>query len=191
MRSLPSPSPPATAGDMFERISDIENWGKLLPTPRRGAIMENKIGDDAKHAEIGIERDDEVDYVSAWIMSVAIGMIVLGAMCARSVRLLFNRSDAAGNNGKPFCDYPVNDQAAPARMSQPPSPSHARGWGDEPALTAPHRRQNVVPNGHRRPLMRFSDWNVNIPHRIIVDGNHAPLSRDDDQIRGGATRAQN
>jgi hypothetical protein len=80
MRSLPSPSPPATAGDMFERISDIENWGKLLPTPRRGAIMENKIGDDAKHAEIGIERDDEVDYVSAWIMSVAIGMIVLGAM---------------------------------------------------------------------------------------------------------------
>jgi hypothetical protein len=48
-----------------------------------------------------------------------------------------------------------------------------------------------VPNGHRRPLMRFSDWNVNIPHRIIVDGNHAPLSRDDDQIRGGATRAQN
>jgi hypothetical protein len=44
--------------------------------------MKNTIGDDAKHAgEIGIKRD-EVDYVSSWLLTLAIGMIVLGTVFA-------------------------------------------------------------------------------------------------------------
>ena len=44
--------------------------------------MEVMIGDNVKPGRsIGIERD-ETDYVSAWILALAVGMIVLGTVFA-------------------------------------------------------------------------------------------------------------
>jgi hypothetical protein len=44
--------------------------------------MEVMIGDNVKPGrEIGIERD-ETDYVSGWLLTLAIGMIVLGTVFA-------------------------------------------------------------------------------------------------------------
>ena len=114
-----------------------------------------------------------MDYVSAWIVR-GHRMIVLGAMFVVLDRTaLFNRSDAAGKNGKPFCDYPVNDQAAPARMPRPPSPSMPEAGGMS-QLSQRRTAARMSFPWPQRPLMRFSDWNVNIPHRIIVDGNPSP-----------------
>jgi hypothetical protein len=68
-------------GDIFSPRIKV---AKSTPVKRqhKGPFMEVMIGDNVKPGRsIGIERD-ETDYVSAWILALAVGMIVLGTVFA-------------------------------------------------------------------------------------------------------------
>jgi len=71
----------ASMGDIFSPRIKV---AKSTPVKRqhKGPFMEVMIGDNVKPGRsIGIGRD-ETDYVSAWILALAVGMIVLGTMFA-------------------------------------------------------------------------------------------------------------
>ena len=77
---------------MGDILSPRIKLAKSTPVKRqhKGPFMEVMIGDNVKPGRsIGIERD-ETDYVSAWILALAVGMIVLARCSPCSIGAIFS-----------------------------------------------------------------------------------------------------